>query len=74
MKRNNLTLFAGGLIAGALFLPALQGCKKEGPAERAGEKIDNAAEKAGDKIDKAADKTGDALKNAGDKVKDSTDH
>ena len=29
------------------------GCKKEGPAERAGEKIDEAIDKAKDKVDEA---------------------
>lgn len=51
---------------------ALTACQQEGPAERAGKKVDKAVEKAGDKVDKAADKVGDALKQAGDKVKEST--
>lgn len=42
------------LIATALlfaFSLGLAGCKKEGPAERLGEKVDKAVEKAGDKLD-----------------------
>ena len=42
------------LIGAALlfvFSLGLAGCKKEGPAERLGEKVDNAAEKAGEKLD-----------------------
>lgn len=45
------------LVASALLV-ALPGCEKQGPAERAGESIDNAATKAGDQIEKA----GDAIK------------
>lgn len=37
---------------GAVFA----GCEQEGPAERAGEKIDEAVEQAGDTIEQAADK------------------
>jgi hypothetical protein len=45
------------LVVSALFA-ALPGCEKQGPAEQAGESIDNAVEKAGDQIEKA----GDAIK------------
>lgn len=34
----------------------LVSCEKKGPAEKAGEKIDQAAEKVGDAVDKAVDK------------------
>jgi len=46
-------------LATALSMAA---CEKKGPAERAGEKIDN-----------AVDKAGDAVKDAGDKMKDAVD-
>ena len=53
-------------IAGAVMLilavVGLAGCEK-GPAERAGEKVDNAAEKVGDKLEDAGDKIKDAAKN-----------
>lgn len=42
----------------ALFLAA---CEKEGPAERAGEKIDEAAEKAADSAEDAADRVEEAV-------------
>lgn len=46
-------------IVAALLLAALGivqvGCEQEGPAERAGEKIDQAVEEAGDKVEKATD-------------------
>ena len=48
---------SAALVVSALFV-ALPGCEKQGPAERAGESIDNAAEKTGDQIENA----GDAIK------------
>jgi predicted small lipoprotein YifL len=46
-----------------LFLMAgLSGCTKEGPAEKAGKKIDKAIEKAGEQIEKAGEKVQDAAK------------
>jgi hypothetical protein len=47
-------------------------CKKEGPAERAGKKIDETVEKAGEKIKESAEKAGDKIEEAGEKVKEST--
>lgn len=48
-------LVLGSLIAG------LSGCKKEGPAERAGKEMDRSAEKVGKEIEKAGEKMKDAL-------------
>ncbi len=59
------------LIA-CVAVTALTACQQEGPAERAGKKVDKAVDKAADKVDKGAEKVGDALKEAGDKVKNST--
>ena len=42
------------MIAAALLLLfslGIAGCKKEGPAERLGKKIDKAVEKTGEKLD-----------------------
>ena len=50
-------IVSAALVVSALFV-ALPGCEKQGPAERAGESIDNAVEKTGDQIEKA----GDAIK------------
>jgi hypothetical protein len=50
------------LIAGLFGCP-----KKEGPAERAGEKIDKAVEKAGQKIEKAGEKIEDTAKGSNPK-------
>lgn len=56
-----------------LIIIGLVGCEKQGPAEKAGEKIEDASEKMGEKIEDATDKAGDKLENAGDKVEDKTD-
>lgn len=60
------------VVLALAFAFGLAACNK-GPAEKAGEKIDNAAEKASDKIENAADKASDKLEEAGDKIKDATD-
>ncbi|MBP7339440.1 hypothetical protein [Niveispirillum sp.] len=52
------TTLAALLLAAPLALTA---CDKQGPAERAGEKIDDAAEKAGEKLDNARDKAGETV-------------
>jgi predicted small lipoprotein YifL len=49
------------LIAGALLV-TLAGCEQKGPAERAGEKVDNAIEKVGEKVEATGDQIQDATK------------
>jgi hypothetical protein len=64
-------------FATALFLAVILGCSDPGPAERAGEKVDEAvesvkealdpsgpAEKAGRKIDETMEDIGEALESA----------
>lgn len=59
----------GTLAALLLAAPlALTACDNKGPAERAGEKIDDAAEKAGDKLEDARDKAGEAVEDLRDKA------
>ncbi|HSO81341.1 hypothetical protein [Thiocapsa sp.] len=53
----------------AMMLGAV-GCEQEGPAERAGEKIDHAAERAGDKIEQASEKAADKIEDAKDTASD----
>lgn len=52
-------------VAAAIFLSlavaGLAACEKKGPAERAGEAIDNAAKKTGEKIEEVGDKIKDAV-------------
>jgi uncharacterized lipoprotein YehR (DUF1307 family) len=47
-----------------VLMVGLSGCTKEGPAEKAGKKIDKTIEKAGDRIEKAGDKVQDTVKGA----------
>lgn len=69
MRITNM-LFPVAVLLAVMF--ATVGCDREGPAERAGEKIDHAAERAGDKIEdaseKAAEKIEDAKEDVGEKV------
>ncbi|MEO8603698.1 MAG: hypothetical protein ABI629_14085 [bacterium] len=50
-----LALVAAGLACGAVA------CNHEGPAERAGKKMDKAAEKGADAVEDAGDKVKDAV-------------
>ena len=43
-------------LAGILMLGGLTACDREGPMERAGEKVDKSVERAGDKVERAMDK------------------
>ena len=57
--------FNSGIAAAIVLSFALTGlaaCEKKGPAERAGESIDNAAKKVGDKIENAGEKIKDTAK------------
>ncbi len=61
------------IVVLTLFMTlGLAACEK-GPAERAGEKMDNAAENLGDNVENATDNAGDKLEDAGDKLEDKTD-
>lgn len=51
----------------------LTGCEEQGPAEEAGEEIDEAVEDAGEEIDEAAEEAGDAVEEAADEVEEETD-
>ena len=48
-----------------LLAATLTACQKQGPAEQAGEKVDEAVDKAGQQIEKAGEKIQDTAK--GDK-------
>ena len=43
---------------------------KDGPFERAGEKVDKTVDKAKDKADKAADKIGEKVEEVGEEIQD----
>ena len=58
MKLANI--ISAALVTSALLI-AISGCEK-GPAEKAGESIDNAVEKTGEQIEKAGDAIKDTAK------------
>jgi len=41
------------MLAVTVLLMVVSGCKKEGPLERAGKKVDETVEKAGEQVEKA---------------------
>ncbi len=45
-----------------VLVVGLSGCRKEGPMERAGKKVDKTIEKAGEQIEKVGEKVQDAVK------------
>lgn len=49
-------------LALVALVGAVTGCKKEGPAERAGRQIDQATDKAGQQMDHAGDNLKHAIK------------
>jgi hypothetical protein len=55
----------GTAIILGLLLVALSGCEK-GPAQKAGESVDDAVEKAGESFEKAGDSIRDAGRDARD--------
>ena len=69
MKLNKLAL---SVLLLTTFI-ALTACQEKGPAEKAGESIDNAVENMGDKIEDATDDAGDKVEEAGDAIEDKTD-
>jgi predicted small lipoprotein YifL len=44
------------LMAALLLIAGLSACEKEGPLERAGEKVDRSLERAGDKAERATNR------------------
>ncbi len=54
------------ILFAAIFATA---CEKKGPAEKAGEKIDNAVSEAKEKAEDAADEVEEAVEEAADEVK-----
>ena len=58
-----IALTATTLLTGAMLV-TLSACEQQGPAEKAGEKVDNAAGKAGEKVDDTMEKAGDSIHDA----------
>ncbi len=59
-----------GLTFALAALPLMEGCRRDGPAERTGEEIDEAVDNAGDELEEAGEKTEDGLEEAGEDVND----
>lgn len=51
-----ITVAAGAAILLSAMVLALPGCEKQGPLEKAGEKIDDTVEEAGEAIEDATDR------------------
>jgi len=51
---------------------AMAGCEQEGPAERAGAKVDEAVEDGKDRVEDAVERAGDSIEEAGDKIENAT--
>lgn len=65
-----LETVGAAMVVGALLV-ALSGCQKqEGPAEKAGQKIDQAVEKSVEKADDAKQKLGEKIEKAGEDLQD----
>jgi len=60
------------LIAG-MFAVGISACEDEGPAERAGETVDEAIEETGDTMEEAAESAEDAAEEAGDELEEAAD-
>jgi outer membrane murein-binding lipoprotein Lpp len=58
------------LVLGGLLVTGVAGCAQKGPAERAGENIDQAAKDVKEGAEKAADKVEDAAEELQEKVQD----
>lgn len=56
--RLKRTLTAG-LASAAIAVLALTACEREGPMERAGERMDRGVEKAGESLERAGDRAQD---------------
>lgn len=56
-------------LALALLLFGPSGCRRAGPAERAGKKIDQTVEKAGQQVEKAGQQIDSAAKKIGNEIK-----
>jgi hypothetical protein len=62
------------LIAVACLALALGGCgqEEEGPAERAGEQIDEAVEETQETMERTTEEVGEAMEEAGDTAREKT--
>ncbi|MDC0684496.1 MULTISPECIES: hypothetical protein [Sorangium] len=75
MKTGIRSLLLGSMVIGCVGVIGCGGSKPqpEGPAEKAGEAVDDAARDVKDEAKDAAESTGDAAEKAGDKIEEKTD-
>ena len=60
------------MVALGFALSLLVGCEQQGPAQKAGEKVDQGVEQAGKTMQKAGEKVEEAAKEAEKKIKEAT--
>ena len=59
------------LLAVVFFLmTGLLGCQNDGPAEQAGEKVDQAVESTEEAVEEAGDEVEDTMEEAGEEIED----
>ena len=68
MKRTRILC----LLLAIVFIAAFVACEQEGPAEQAGEKIDEAVEEAGDKMEEAGDAIEEKVDEMEEKAEEAT--
>ncbi|MBB3143180.1 hypothetical protein [Halomonas organivorans] len=66
-RKLALAMFIGMTAMG------LAACEEEGPAEKAGENVDQAMDEAGENIDESMDKAGETVEEMGDSVEQAAD-
>lgn len=64
---------AAALLASFVLAAGIAGCDREGPAERAGENVDETMERAGERTDEAVENMGESAERAGDNIEQRTD-
>ena len=62
----------GILVATALLFPLAACDRSAGPAEQAGERVDQAVEETREQVEQAAEKVGETVEQAGDAVREET--
>ncbi len=60
MKNYSKMILLALCFTGSLF--AVMGCEQEGPAERAGERVDESMERAGENMERAGENIQDSAK------------
>lgn len=66
-RKLALAAFIGMMALG------LAACEEEGPAEEAGENVDQTMEEAGENVDESMDETGEAVEDMGENVEEAAD-